>query len=62
MTERRLEKCLDEYYMSINKALEKACPKKEPRIKDKNNPWWSNYLQKYRKQINKLYRNRKKKP
>ena len=38
MTERKLEKCLDEYYSSINKALEKACPKKKPRIKDKNNP------------------------
>ena len=60
MTERKLEKCLDEFYSSINKALDKACPKKKPRVKDKNNPWWSLYLQKYRKQINKLYRNRKK--
>ena len=60
ITERTLEKCLDDYYASINKAPEKACPKKKPRIKDKNNPWWSQYLQKFRKQINKLYRNRKK--
>ena len=38
MTKRKLEKCLDEYYSSINKALEKACPKKKPRIKDKKQP------------------------
>ena len=55
ITERRLEKCLDDYYASINKALEKACPKKKPRVKDKNNPWWSQYLQKFRKQIKKNY-------
>ena len=60
MTERKIEKCLDKYYSSIDKALEIACPKKKPRLKDKNNPWWSLCLQKNRKQINKLYRNRKK--
>ena len=60
MTERRLEKCLDNYYETVNKALEKACPKKKPKRKDKNNPWWNTNLHKFRKRLNKLYRNRKK--
>ena len=58
-TERRLEKCLDEYYTSIDKAFIKACPKKKPASKDSNNLWWNFQLQRHRKQINKLYRKRK---
>ena len=57
-TEVRLEKCLDDYYKSIEYALNKACPKKIPKIKDKNTPWWTRQLQESRRELNRLYRRR----
>ena len=56
MTERRLEKCLDSYYTTINKSLDKACPKKAPKTKDKNNPWWTKQLTEHRRIVNRLYK------
>ena len=58
MTERRLEKCLDSYYTTINKSLDKACPKKAPKTKDKNNPWRTKQLTEHRRIVNRLYKRR----
>ena len=59
MTEQRLEKCLDQYYFSIDKALKKACPLGKSKERNINNPWWTHQLQQQRTELNKLYRARK---
>ena len=52
ITERRLEKCLDSFYTSVNKALDKSTPKKQPRRRDKNNPWWTKEFTVQRRLLN----------
>ena len=56
IAERRLEKCVDDYYNTINEVLEKACPKTRPQTRDHNNPWRSKHLKQKRRELNKLYR------
>ena len=58
ITERRLEKCLDSFYTSVNKALDKSTPKKYPKPRDKNNPWWTKDFTVQRRALNSLYRAR----
>ena len=56
ITEQRMEKALDKFYTNINKALDEACPKEQPKVIDKNNPWWTPELQTERKALAKLYK------
>ena len=58
MTERRLEKCLDKFYTSLNNALKNSCPKRKAKTVDKNNPWWTKQFQQRRRELNRLFRRR----
>ena len=49
-------------YSAINRALDLACPKTPTKIIDKNNPWWTDKHQEARKQLNKLYKKKQRKP
>ena len=54
MTSCRLEKCLEQWYTQVHNAIDKHCPKRKNKPKDKNNPWWTGKLQNQRKEIKQL--------
>lgn len=56
ITEKRLDKILAQVYKRHDHALNHACPKRECKTKDKNNPWWTQQLGEMRKRVNKLYK------
>ena len=53
-----METWLDTFLKHIKKALNKTCPEKPTKIRDKNNPWWTKELQADRRNLNKLYKHR----
>ena len=54
MTSCRLEKCLQQWYTQVHNVIDKHCPKRKNKPKDKNNPWWTGKLQNQRKEIKQL--------
>ena len=60
MTEQRLEKCVAQFYRTMDKAIKLACPIGKIKERDQNNPWWTKQLQQQRSHLNKLYRHRRK--
>ena len=56
ITQHRLEECLKQWYKQINNALNLAVPLKPVRLKDINNPWWTKELQRKRKDLRSVYR------
>ena len=53
---------VNKLYLALNRALDLACPKTKTKIVDKNNPWWTEKHHEARKQLNKLYRKKQRKP
>ena len=49
-------------YSALNRALDLACPKTTTKLIDKNNPWWTDKHHQARKQLNKLYKKKQKRP
>ena len=50
------DQLLTKYYKLIYQAMKQSIPKNQPKIIDKNNPWWTPQLKQQRKTVSKLYR------
>ena len=50
------DQLVSKYYKLIYQAMKQSIPKSQPKIIDKNNPWWTPQLKQQRKMVSKLYR------
>ena len=50
---------MHQLYKKINKALDKACPKKKRRTKIKANPWYNKQLKALADKVKKAYKSSK---
>ena len=50
---------VNQMYNKIDKALKIAAPKSQPKVVDKNNPWWDPYLSKQRRKLDTLYKHQR---
>ena len=50
------DQLLTKYYKLIYRAMKQTIPRSQPKIIDKNSPWWTPQLRQQRKTVSKLYR------
>ena len=47
------EEMLNKLYITFNKNMQKAIPRTNPELTDRNNLWWNDKLKKLRKSVGK---------
>ena len=56
LTERKLDRCLQQFYKKINRVLDQVCPKKKISTKIRANVWYTKRLKEMAKIIKKAYK------
>ena len=54
-TEKKLDRCLHQFYKKLNRVLDRTCPKKKRSTKVKANVWYNKNLKEMAKRIKKAY-------
>ena len=53
LTEKKLDRCVQQFYKKINRALDQVCPKKKISTKIRANVWYSKNLKEMARRIKK---------
>ena len=56
VTEKKLNRCLHQFYKKLNRALDRTCPKKKRSTRVKANLWYNKNLKEMAKRIKKAYK------
>ena len=56
LTEKKLDRCLQQFYKKINRVLDQVCPKKKISTKIRANVWYTKSLKEMAKRIKKAYK------